>query len=252
MNKLVPLLVPATSLAIWHFSVLLFSIPPYILPSPLAVFAAFVEHHSLLFSHASVTLLEVAIGFIIGSVFGMLLGTLMGISKFCNRALYPYVIASQVFPKEALAPLFAIWFGFGLMPKIIISAIIAFFPVAISTMRGLHHVDPMLSDLFEQLNASRWQMFLKLRLPSALPQIMTSLRMAIPLAIIGAIIGEFIAASRGLGYLIRMSSTEFSTEMIFAALIVLGIIGSFLYVSFVYLERFVLSRHAAARLVDKE
>jgi len=201
-RHLLPLLLGVLLLSAWEISVRILNVPSYVLPPPSGILKALGLHGPLLAQHSVVTLQEVLLGFLFGATTGMLVGMAMGLSDTCYRTLNPYVIASIVFPKEALAPLFALWLGFGLVPKVVISALIAFFPVATGTMRGIRSTPPELDDLFDSLRATWWQRLSKLKLPAALPAIMTALRTALPLAVIGAIVGEFVASSKGIGHLI--------------------------------------------------
>jgi ABC-type nitrate/sulfonate/bicarbonate transport system permease component len=250
LRPLLPLLLGAVILLGWEGSVRYFRVPSFVLPPPSGIGRALITHGYLLAQHGVVTLQEVILGFALGASLGMLVGLAMGLSDVCYRTLYPYVIASIVFPKEALAPLFALWLGFGLVPKVVISAVIAFFPVATGTMRGIHSTPPELDDLFDSLCATPWKRLWKLRLPAALPAIMTALRTALPLSVIGAIVGEFVASSKGIGHLIRIAMTEFSTDLIFAALVVLAMMAAILYWVFTLVEARVLLRHRQARLVQ--
>jgi NitT/TauT family transport system permease protein len=153
LGLILPLVFGVFIIVIWETGVGFFEVPGYVLPPPSSIVKALGNHGTLLFRHSGSTLLEVIFGFAIGGTTGVLVGLAMGVSEVCYRTLYPYVIASIVFPKEALAPLLAIWLGFGLFPKVVISAVIAFFPVVTGTMRGIRLVPPDLDDLFDILSA---------------------------------------------------------------------------------------------------
>ncbi|HDS74315.1 MAG TPA: ABC transporter permease, partial [Firmicutes bacterium] len=168
----------------------------------------------------------------------------MSRSAALNRTFYPLVVASQTFPKEALAPLFIVLIGFGILPKILIAAMISFFPVTINTARGLESADPMDEDLFRSIAASKWQTFIKLELPSAVPFIFAGLKMSATLSVIGAVVGEFVGASRGLGYLTQKGIDELQTELMFASLIVLGCMGVLLFSIVEIVERFGFRKYA--------
>jgi NitT/TauT family transport system permease protein len=160
--------------------------------------------------------------------------------------LSPLVISSQTFPKEALAPVFLIWFGFGIFPKVIIAGLISFFPVVVNTTRGLLSVDPLILDLMRSLSAPPRQVFLKVRFPNAVPYIFAALKMCVTLSVIGAVVGEFVGASAGLGHLITIANSEMSTDLMFAALIVLGTMGTSLYLIVELIERAALKRWGGA------
>jgi NitT/TauT family transport system permease protein len=154
--------------------------------------------------------------------------------------LNPYIIASQAMPKLALAPIFVMWFGFGILPKVIIAALIAFFPLFENTITGLNEVDPDKVELFRSLNATPWQVFAKLRLPNAVPFLFAGLRVAVVLSVVGAIVGEYVGANRGLGALIIASQGTMDTPLMFAVFVVLTVLGYALYRGMEGLERLCL------------
>ena len=223
---------------VWEFWVRLRGIESFLLPPPSLVFETLVTRWPIIFHHAQITFVEVICGFALGVSVGMAMAVIMSRSAALNRMFYPLVVASQTFPKEALAPLFIVLIGVGILPKILIAAMISFFPVTINTARGLSSADPMDVDLFRSLAASRWQTFFRLELPSAVPFIFTGLKMSATLSVIGAVVGEFVGASRGLGYLTQKGIDELQTELMFASLIVLGSMGVLLYSVVELVERF--------------
>ena len=170
----------------------------------------------------------------------------MARSRLIERMLYPLVISTQTFPKEALAPVFVIWFGFGLLPKVIIAGLISFFPVVINTTRGLLSVDKSILDLMRSLSASQRQIFFKVRLPNAIPYLFAALKMCITLSVIGAVVGEFVGSSAGLGHLIRLANSELATDLMFAALLALGCMGTGLFLLVDGLEKTALRRWGGA------
>lgn len=222
---------------LWELFVQIQGVQSYILPAPSLVFSTLWTKWGLIWRHAQVTLIEVLGGFTIGVSFGISAAVLMSRSEALNRTFYPLIVASQTFPKEALAPLFIVLIGVGLLPKMLIAAMISFFPTAINSARGLSTPDPMAVELFESLAASNWQRFAKLELPFALPYIFTGLKMSATLSVIGAVVGEFVGASEGLGYLTQKGIDELQTELMFAALIVLGAMGVLLYTLVEVVER---------------
>ena len=170
----------------------------------------------------------------------------MARSRLIERMLYPLVISTQTFPKEALAPVFVIWFGFGLFPKVIIAGLISFFPVVINTTRGLLSVDTSILDLMRSLSANQRQIFFKVRLPNAIPYLFAALKMCITLSVIGAVVGEFVGSSAGLGHLIRLANSELATDLMFAALLALGCMGTGLFLLVDGLEKTALRRWGGA------
>jgi NitT/TauT family transport system permease protein len=221
----------------WEMIVRIGGIERFILPAPSLVFETLVTRWSLLFYHAQITFLEVIGGFTLGVTVGLATAVAMSRSESLNRTLYPLVVASQTFPKEAFAPLFIVLIGVGILPKILIAAMISFFPTTINTAKGLASADPLDADLFRSLAASKWQTFVRLELPSAVPFMFAGLKMSATLSVIGAVVGEFVGASRGLGYLTQKGVDELQTELMFASLFVLGSMGILLFSAVELVER---------------
>jgi len=216
---------------IWQAYIEVKDLSPLVLPGPLRVLQALEEmfRTGFIWVHLRITLTEIILGFLLGSAFGIGLGVLLVQSQVVMRIANPYIIASQAAPKLALAPIFALWFGFGMAPKIFITALIVFFPLLENTVRGLGQVDADKLDLFRVLRANRRQTFVKLRLPNAMPFIFTGMRVGIVLAVVGAVVGEYVGANRGLGALIIASQGNFKTSEMFAVIVVLTVIGVLLY-----------------------
>jgi NitT/TauT family transport system permease protein len=211
-----------------------------ILPGPLSVGLQLVRSASVIVTNLWITLTEILLGFLAGSAIGIVTGTLIAHSRRLDGILRPYVTTSQAIPKAALAPLFVLWLGFGLGPKVTIAALISFFPLLENTIVGLRRVDPDAVKLFASLGASPWQIFTKLRLPNGLPYIMTGLRVGIIFATVGAVIAEFVTANRGLGALIMLAQGNFDTRLMFAVIIVLTLMGVILYEILRLIERWAL------------
>jgi NitT/TauT family transport system permease protein len=229
-------------LGVWELFVRLAEIATYILPPPSQILVKLISSYKILLAHGWVTLCEALGGFVLGAASGVFFAVAMARSRLIERMLYPLVISSQTFPKEALAPVFVIWFGFGIWPKIIIAGLISFFPVVINTTRGLLSVDSFTLDLMRSLSANQRQIFLKVRLPNAIPYLFAALKMCITLSVIGAVVGEFVGASAGLGHLIRLANSELATDLMFAALIALGSMGTALFLLVDGLEKTALKR----------
>ncbi|HEY7677665.1 MAG TPA: ABC transporter permease [Candidatus Methylomirabilis sp.] len=226
-------------LGLWAGFAKAFGLSSLVLPTPLAVAGALVEGlaSGLLWVHLWVTLQEIVLGFLAGCCLGVGIGTLLAHSEVAQRVLSPYLVASQAMPKLALAPIFVIWFGFGLAPKVVIAALICFFPLLENTVTGLNAVDETKLDLFRMLTASPWQTFTKLRVPNALPVIFAGLRVAIVLSVVGAVVGEYVGANRGLGALIIVTQGNFDTPLMFSVFVVLTVVGTLLYKGMEVLER---------------
>ena len=224
-------------LVLWQAAVAVFALPHYILPSPILVFQTLGQSWEILLFHAGRTLVEVLAGF--GAALAAGFGLAVGItySRALRRALYPLVIASQTIPVIAIAPLLIVWFGYDMMPKVVMTALIAFFPVVVNTVDGLEAADPDLLDLMRLLQADWWQTFRKVRFPEALPFIFSGLKIAAAISVIGAVIGEWVGADRGLGYLMIRANAQLRTDLIFASIVILSAMGILLFLAVCALER---------------
>jgi NitT/TauT family transport system permease protein len=197
-----------------------------------------------LWKHFKVTFVEVLLGFSLGALLGIGCGSLLAHSRRARNILMPYMITTQAVPKFALAPIFVVWFGFGILPKVIITALIAFFPLLENTIVGLSSHEPDALKLFKSLKASHWQIFLKLRFPSAMPYIFAGLRVAMVFSIVGAIVAEYVGANVGLGALIIVTQGTMDTPLMFAVFVVTTVLGLFLYQMVVFAEALVLRGRA--------
>ncbi len=210
-----------------------------VLPAPSVVATTLLEGlmNGYFTPHILRTSWEIVIGLFIGSLLGIITGIWMGEVEFIRRLLFPYVIASQAVPKLALAPLFILWFGFGMTSKVVITALICFFPLMENTVTAIQYTDPKKVELFRVLGANRWQTLFKLKIPAGLPSIMAGFRVAVVLAVVGAVVGEFIGGSEGLGALIIASQGMMDTPLMFSVLILITILGTFLYQVIYFIER---------------
>jgi NitT/TauT family transport system permease protein len=241
------LLVPVAMVALlggWHLVARLGDYPAYLLPLPRQVLERFVAvaGDGTLWYHTSITLVEIVGGLALGLAAATLLGYLLAKSPLVERFLSPYIVASQSVPIVALAPLLIVWFGFGLLPKVLVCALTIFFPVLINTIVGLRSVEGDLMDLMRSLQASRWQIFRFLEMPAALPVFLGGLKVGVTLSVIGAVVGEFAQADRGLGFLVNLANRGlFDTPLMFVALFVLMTIALGLYGVVSALEALLLS-----------
>ena len=234
------LLVAALILGAWKLFVIVGNYPVYILPAPEVVGQRFLEGwvEGTFTPHVMTTLSEIALGFVAGAAAALLAGYVLARSRLAERLLSPYIVAAQATPILALAPLLALWFGTGLLSKVIICALIVFFPVAVATMVGIRSVDARLLELGRSLRATRWQVFRHLELPAALPQILGGIRVGVTLAVIGAIVAEWAGAERGLGVLINLArGSLFDIPLLFATLATIALIGVVLYSLVLLVER---------------
>ena len=217
-------------LGIWEGYVRLWAVPKWLLPAPSVIAMTLVVSRELLLDHTLVTFVEVVVGFGLSLLCGVLLACGIAASRTLERALYPFVIASQMVPIIVIAPLLLIWVGYGLTPKIIVVALTAFFPIVVNMVDGLKSVDPDAVNLLRTMGASRWQIFVKVQVPTSLPFLFSGLRVAMAVSVIGAVIGEWVGSSQGLGYLMIRSKPQFLTERVFAAIVILSVMGVALFV----------------------
>jgi NitT/TauT family transport system permease protein len=235
-------------LVVWQIVVTALGVSDFILPTPLQILEVTIRFFPQLLRHTWTTTAEILLGFAIGNAVAVAMAVCIVNSRVVERALYPLIIASQTVPKVAVAPLFLIWFGSGLTPKVVITAIVCFFPTVVNTVQGLRATDERAIDLFRLVAASRRQVFVKLQFPSALPYFFAGLKISIALAVIGAIIGEWVGANSGLGYLIMYSTQTLRTDLMFAALLVVSLLGILLYLVTVLFERLFSWRASSAPL----
>ena len=233
----------ALAVLLWYLFARVMEIPAFILPTPDLVFTRFLEtvRNGSLLEHTWVTLQEVLAGLAIGVTFATVLGYLLAKSRTFERFLAPYIVASQSIPIVAIAPLLVIWFGPGLLSKVMICALIVFFPVLINTIVGVRSVPEDLRDLMRSLGATRWQTITQLEVPASLPVFLAGLRIGATLAVIGAVVGEFVGADRGLGFLISRGKWEYDIPVVFVAVVTLVVMALILYSLVVLLENWLLA-----------
>lgn len=214
-------------LALWQGSCVYFDISPLVLPPPAAIATKLytLAVSGVIWPHLWATTVEIVSGFVLGVLAGLVVGATVSLIPVVERLVYPYLVALQTLPKVAIAPLFIIWFGYGLTSKIVITALVCFFPILVSVIAGFHSTDSDQLDMMEAFGATKWQTLVRLRIPSALVLIFAGLEIAAVLAVIGAIVGEFVGAQVGLGYLIIALNFNLDIAGVFAVLIVLSVIG---------------------------
>jgi NitT/TauT family transport system permease protein len=224
----------------WKLVTVLTGTPEYILPAPEAVVERGLRamNSGILWPHLTATLAEVVLGFGAGALAAVAIGLALGKSVVVERALSPYIVAAQAIPILALAPLLDIWFGGGLIARVLVCALIVFFPIAIATMVGIRSTDPQLAELLRSLGATRGDLIRRLEIPSALPVIFGGLRVGVTLAVVGAVVAEWAGASTGLGVLINIANQGlFDTPLMFVALVWLALIGLVFHGLVVAVER---------------
>lgn len=235
-------------LLLWQLSVTVFDWSQLVLPSPTVVAASLWRGlvSGYFWPHILQTTMEVLLGLALGGAVGFACGLALGESAFVRRVVMPYVVASQVLPKLALAPLLTVWLGFGTLPMVVITALVCFFPLLESTLTGIGQADPARLELFRMLGASRWKTLWRLKVPTGLPGILSGLRMAVVLALVGAVVGEFIGGSVGLGALIIAAQGSMDTALMFAVLVLITLLGLLLYHGVVWLQQKLLRPYVAS------
>jgi ABC-type nitrate/sulfonate/bicarbonate transport system permease component len=239
-STLPPLVIVLLILAAWQIGSETGALPHYIFPPPTTVVKEIFEQPGLFWENAKTTLLEIALGGVIGIIFGFLIGSLIAMSRILRAAFYPLVVASQSVPILALAPLLILWLGFGIAPKIVIVVQIVFFPVAVAAIQGLSTVDPAIMVFGETLGASKWELFWKVRFPSMLPYLFAGLKISLSYAAIAAVIAEYIGATTGLGALMSRANSGYETNVLVAAVVLVTLIGLLLFVLTVLVERWAI------------
>lgn len=225
VNVGLPVLTFAVLLAAWWGAVRLFKVPEYLLPAPGAVFSRIIQDTEQLWRHGLITVQEIAFGFGLTIVTAIPIGLLLALSPMAKQAFYPLIVFIQLVPKIAVAPLLLVWFGFGIESKILLVVLLTFFPLLLASMAGFAILDKRLLYLTKSMGATTWQTFRYLRFPSALPVIFSGLKTSATIAATAAIVAEFVGANRGLGYLLLQGTSRLDTELIFAILLVLTLIG---------------------------
>ena len=247
-NWVAPLVTLVLLIVLWDLVVRAFDIKPFILPTPWMVGEALARDFGALVHHGTTTMQEVLAGFALSVLVGVPLALAIASSPLFERAAYPLLVGSQAVPKIAIAPLFVIWLGFGIAPKILMAFLISIFPVIVAGVVGLRSVEAEKLHLARSMGASRWQTFAMFRLPSALPSLFGGLKLAIAFAVTGAVVGEFIGADRGLGRVIMVANGNLDTPALFAAVVVLTAMAVALFYLVEALERVTVRWHVSQRL----
>ena len=232
-----PVLLTTFALVGWQVFVWLSDIRPQVLPGPIRIIRESIEDADTIGAHALVTMSEVGAGFAISITFALALGLLIDLSPMLRRAVYPLIVASQTVPVPVVAPLMIIWFGFGILPKIIVIGLFTFVPIVLGFAAGLAATDRSALHLMRTFGASRWQLYRYVKIPAALPDLFVGLRIAAIYAVLGAIFGELAGATDGLGIFLELSRFSFRTDLVFGAIFVTAALSYLLFLSVVLLER---------------
>ncbi len=237
----------------WQAYVSIFEVSAFILPSPTAVIASWVDmlQTRSLWMHTWITVAETFAGFFFAVIFGVVVGAILGKWPKLEQILNPFIVTTQVVPKVAIVPLFVLWFGFGMTSKIVVAGLLAFFPILTNTILGVKSVSLGHRDVMITLNASRLQTFMQLELRSALPYILSGMEMGIVLAIIGAVVGEYLGGNQGLGNLAVKEMNSYDTTRLFAVIIHLSVVGFAFYAAMVALRRIFIPWHESVLMIRK-
>ncbi len=240
MDSILPFMLLVAIGGFWEMAVRIWHIPSNILPPPSRIILVIGERWHLLVANSLVTLGEITAGFVVALIGGLALALAIHSSRIVERATLPLVIASQTIPVFARAPLLSLWFGYGMGSKVVMAAIIVFFPIVINTVEGLRAADPDTISLLKVLEATPRQIMVKVRIPQALPFIFSGLKIGVAVSVIGAVIGEWVGAREGLGYLMIHANAQLQVDLVFAAIFCLSVMGVTLYALIGLLERHVV------------
>ena len=229
LQYLSALLLLATLIALWELAVAVLDIQPYLLPAPSRIWSAFLRIRETLPQHTWTTMSEALLGLTLAAVLGVALAALIASIGLVRRVLYPLLVASQAVPMIVLAPLLVVWFGFGIAPKVIVVALVGFFPIVVNTIDGLSSADPEMVGLVRSMGARRAQVLRHVLIPSALPAFFAGLKIAAAYAVVGAIIGEWVGASSGLGIFITRSQASFRIDQVFVAIFIVALASVLLF-----------------------
>jgi ABC-type nitrate/sulfonate/bicarbonate transport system permease component len=242
-NAVPPLVIVLAILAVWQWYVTSHDVDPTVLPSPLRVVQQGWDYRTDLWDNTLPTLYETAVGFAVSLIVGWVLAIVIDFSPWLRRALTPLLVASQTLPIIAIAPLLIIWFGFGLFPKVIVIALVTFFPIAIGLIDGFASTDREATNLLRSMGAGKLKQFWYVRLPAAMPNFFTALRIGITYAVTGAIFGEYVGAEKGLGIYMSLQKNSFRTDLVLAAVVVTAVLSVTLFLLTYLVQRLVIPWH---------
>lgn len=235
-----PLAFLVVFLGIWTFGVRMYNIPNYILPTPYEILTSYQGQLDDLWPHTKMTIYEAMFGWIVGNFVGIALGAVMAEFSVLKRSVYPYVIMLRSLPVVAFAPLLIIWLGVNTAPILAAATITTFFPALVNSISGFSSTDQLTKELMHSLNASRWEVFRKVKLYNALPYIFSALRISVALAFVGAVVGEWLVGDQGLGYLIIVANNQLDTLLLFRALLIIGLLASAWFGLMILVEEYVV------------
>jgi NitT/TauT family transport system permease protein len=246
-KKALPYLGILILLGIWEIAVRILELPSYLLPAPSEIARVMVERFQLILEHSWVTAYEMIMGYFLAIVIAIPMAIAITASPNFDRFITPILLFFQTVPKISLAPLFLVWFGVGILPKVLVAFLISFFPIIIDTAVGLRSIAPEMVDLARSMGATRFQIFYRFRLPTSLPYLFSGLKVASTLAVVGAVVGEFVGADRGLGYLLLVANSNLLTALMFGAIFALTAQGLILFYLIQSLETLLIPWHISVR-----
>jgi len=246
-KKALPYLGILILLGIWEIAVRILELPSYLLPAPSEIARVMVERFQLILEHSWVTAYEMIMGYFLAIVIAIPMAIAITASPNFDRFITPILLFFQTVPKISLAPLFLVWFGVGILPKVLVAFLISFFPIIIDTAVGLRSIAPEMVDLARSMGATRFQIFYRFRLPTSLPYLFSGLKVASTLAVVGAVVGEFVGADRGLGYLLLVANSNLLTALMFGAIFALTAQGLILFYLIQSLETILIPWHISVR-----
>ena len=236
-EKHAPTLLTVALLLVWEGTCRIFTIDPFVLPMPSAIWDALLEYRGPIWDHAQQTFWTTMVGFAVAVVVGIVLGSLLGSSQLIYRACYPLLVGFNSIPKAAFVPILVVWFGIGSLPAIITAFLISFFPIVVNVATGLATLEPELEDVLRALGATRFEILRKVGLPRSMPFFFASLKVAITLAFVGTVVSEISASNAGIGYLMMSASSSLKTALMFAGVIVISIMAMVMYELFAWIEK---------------
>jgi len=242
-----PVLLLVMLVLLWDLTIRVLKIPPYLIPTPLSVIGQLYKEWPMLWRETLPTLYATLGGFALSALIGVPIAMWIAYSRVVESFVYPLLVFSQSVPKVAIAPLFVVWFGFGVFPKIIVAFLLGFFPVIVATVQGFKSIEPEVIDLARSMGANPFKIFLKFRLPQAMPAIFSGLKVSVTLAVVGAVVGEFVGSNAGLGYVLQKANGNFDLPLMFAGLVILSMIGVLLFLVIELVERWMMPWHASQR-----
>lgn len=246
-TKALPYIGILALLGVWEIAVRILELPSYLLPAPTEIVREIIDHFQNIFDHSLVTAYEMLMGYFLAIAVAVPMAIAITASPSFDRFITPILLFFQTVPKISLAPLFLVWFGVGILPKILVAFLISFFPIIIDTAVGLRSISPDMIDLARSMGASRLQIFTRFRLPTSLPYLFSGLKVASTLAVVGAVVGEFVGADKGLGYLLLVANSNLLTALMFGTIFALTAQGLILFYAIQVLENWLIPWHITVR-----